>query len=52
MEEYATPIGGLKVDTEINTELANSGLFQWMSQENDEAEHSIEMQLPFIRQVF
>lgn len=33
-------------------ELKETGNFEWMSLSQDEAEHSIEMHLPYIRKIF
>lgn len=43
-----TPFGSLMVDEAIRSELVASGMFDMMSKEMDEDEHSLEMQLPFI----
>lgn len=48
---YETPLGELKIDTEMIDDLARSSLFDDMSLDVDEDEHSIEMQLPFLRMV-
>lgn len=48
---YGTPLGDLPVDTETTTELYKSGLFQYMSQDVDENEHSLEMHLPYIYKI-
>nr|CCA18601.1 memolike protein putative [Albugo laibachii Nc14]CCA20558.1 memolike protein putative [Albugo laibachii Nc14] len=45
---YETPFGMLPVDEEINEILMKTGKFRRMSMSVDEAEHSIEMHLPFI----
>lgn len=45
---YETPLYNLKIDQEINCELQETQKFQLMSRQTDEAEHSIEMQLPYI----
>ncbi|KAI8445193.1 MEMO1 family [Phakopsora pachyrhizi] len=49
---YDTPIGSLPVDKSINNELRETGMFDQMSLRTDEDEHSIELHLPYIRQVF
>lgn len=46
---FATPVGDLKVDREIVDELCDYPLFH-VSQEIHRREHSLEMQLPFIRE--
>jgi MEMO1 family protein len=43
-----TPFGSLTVDDGVRAELVSSGKFDLMSQQMDEEEHSVEMQLPFI----
>lgn len=48
---YATPLGDFDLDTAMIQELSKSGLFDDMAIETDEDEHSIEMQLPFLRMV-
>eukprot|EP00047_Mylnosiga_fluctuans_P022472 m.120444 g.120444 ORF g.120444 m.120444 type:complete len:288 (-) comp9271_c0_seq4:3328-4191(-) len=49
--QYSTPLGPLRVDQAINAELRSKGDFDTMSVGVDEDEHSIEMQLSYIRQV-
>lgn len=51
-EEYDTPLGILPVDKECNKRLINTGHFSRMSQEADLQEHSLEMQMPYIRKMF
>ena len=48
----ATPLGLLPVDTQAIEELHSSGLFSLMSADVDQAEHSIEMHLPYIYKVW
>jgi len=50
--EYATPIGNIKLDLTTIDELKETGKFTSMTLKVDEAEHSIEMHLPYIRKVF
>ncbi|KDN41163.1 UPF0103-domain-containing protein [Tilletiaria anomala UBC 951] len=50
--EYATPIGSLPIDADLNAELAATGKFSRMDIRTDEDEHSIEMHLPYVRKVF
>lgn len=50
-QEYRTPVGDIPVDTDTLKELEDSGLFGRMSLAADEAEHSLEMQLPFIAEI-
>lgn len=61
MTEYETPIGNITLDTEstffknndilVLKELHSTGEFEWMKKSVDEAEHSIEMQLPYIEKM-
>uniref|UniRef100_A0A7S2RSE4 Protein MEMO1 n=1 Tax=Rhizochromulina marina TaxID=1034831 RepID=A0A7S2RSE4_9STRA len=46
--ECLTPLGPLQVDQQICDELLSSGMFELMSMDVDEDEHSIEMHLPYI----
>lgn len=46
-----TPLYDLLVDTQVNADLVSTGMFEWMDIQVDEAEHSIEMQLPYIAQI-
>jgi len=48
---YQTPLGDLAIDTAIVRDLCDTGLFETMTMEADEDEHSIEMQLPYIAKV-
>lgn len=50
-ETYKTPLGDLIIDTDTVSELKATKAFDDMSLEVDENEHSIEMQLPFLRHV-
>nr|CAG4645678.1 EOG090X09ZA [Lynceus sp. MCZ IZ 141354] len=50
--KYATPLYDLIIDTQVYEELQRTEAFEWMSEETDREEHSIEMQLPFIAKVF
>ncbi|CAH8566716.1 unnamed protein product [Dicrocoelium dendriticum] len=50
-ESYKTPFYSLNIDLEIYRELYQSGEFVRLSIENDEQEHSVEMQLPYIAKV-
>ncbi|GMS80936.1 hypothetical protein PENTCL1PPCAC_3111, partial [Pristionchus entomophagus] len=49
--KYRTPLGDLNVDREITEELYATGHFEWMGRQDEEREHSIEMQLPFLAKV-
>ncbi|MCO5559323.1 hypothetical protein L7F22_012920 [Adiantum nelumboides] len=52
-DAYATPLGDLPIDKATVAELRSSGQFERdMKLDVDEAEHSIEMHLPYIRKVF
>ncbi|MED6159575.1 hypothetical protein PIB30_043522 [Stylosanthes scabra] len=49
---YKTPIGDLPIDLEVNEELKATGKFELMDMRVDEAEHSMEMHLPYLAKVF
>ncbi|XP_054818836.1 uncharacterized protein LOC129318217 [Prosopis cineraria] len=49
---YKTPIGDLPIDLEVNEELKATGKFELMDIRVDEAEHSMEMHLPYLVKVF
>ncbi|CAL9768134.1 unnamed protein product [Musa acuminata subsp. burmannicoides] len=49
---YRTPLGDLPVDLEVNDELQATGKFELMDLHVDEAEHSMEMHLPYLAKVF
>ncbi|KAL5559748.1 hypothetical protein UlMin_035959 [Ulmus minor] len=49
---YKTPIGDLPVDLEVVNELMATGKFERMDIRVDEAEHSMEMHLPYLAKVF
>ncbi|KAI9118537.1 hypothetical protein K1719_010869 [Acacia pycnantha] len=49
---YKTPIGDLPIDLEVNEELKATGKFELMDIRVDEAEHSMEMHLPYLAKVF
>lgn len=46
--EYETPLGNIDVDRETCKQLMDSGEFSPLDLDDDEAEHSIEMHLPYI----
>lgn len=48
---YETPLGDLKIDQQIYNELLATNLFEEMTLETDEEEHSLELQLPYIFKV-
>eukprot|EP00455_Lapot_gusevi_P045740 TRINITY_DN5896_c0_g3_i6.p1 TRINITY_DN5896_c0_g3~~TRINITY_DN5896_c0_g3_i6.p1 ORF type:complete len:325 (+),score=69.16 TRINITY_DN5896_c0_g3_i6:84-977(+) len=45
---YETPLGNIRLDTEVINELLENELFEAMEHSVDEDEHSIEMQLPYL----
>lgn len=49
---YETPVGDITVDEQIYAELRATGHFEQMTLDIDEAEHSLEMHLPYIRTMF
>lgn len=49
--ELETPVGNIKVDAEIRSSLMATGLFETMTAEMDEDEHSIEMHLPYVAHI-
>ncbi|KAI9083226.1 hypothetical protein K1719_034758 [Acacia pycnantha] len=49
---YKTPIGDLPIDLEVNEELKATEKFELMDIRVDEAEHSMEMHLPYLAKVF
>ncbi|XP_058224222.1 uncharacterized protein LOC131333618 [Rhododendron vialii] len=49
---YKTPIGDLPIDLEVIEELKATGKFELMDLQVDEAEHSMEMHLPYLAKVF
>jgi len=48
---YSTPLGPITLDTQTIKALQSSGQFSTLALDADEAEHSIEMQLPFIAHI-
>ncbi|KAI6238252.1 MEMO1 family protein [Aphelenchoides fujianensis] len=46
--KYRTPLRDLVVDVQVNSELVATDAFEPMSLRNEEAEHSLEMQMPFV----
>ena len=48
---YETPLGNLTVDRDVYSELFATNLFEEMTLETDQEEHSLELQLPFIVKV-
>ena len=49
---YQTPIGDIPIDQETVSALRQSRLYQELTPDAEEEEHSLEMQLPYIRQVY
>lgn len=49
---YKTPLGDLPIDLEVYEELKATGKFEDMDIDVDEAEHSMEMHLPYLAKVF
>lgn len=49
---YKTPLGDLPIDLEMTEELKATGKFEIMDLKVDEAEHSMEMHLPYLAKVF
>ncbi|KAI3973922.1 hypothetical protein MKX01_030498 [Papaver californicum] len=49
---YKTPLGDLPIDLEVIEELHATGKFERMDLQVDEAEHSMEMHLPYLVKVF
>lgn len=47
---YATPLGDLALDLDVVAALRATGVFDVMDLSVDEAEHSIELHLPYIAQ--
>ena len=45
---YGTPLGSLPIDSATTADLHKTGQFDWMSQDVDEDEHSLEMHIPYI----
>lgn len=48
---YETPLGNLTIDRDIYNELYATNMFEEMTLDVDEEEHSLELQLPFIAKV-
>eukprot|EP00826_Nyctotherus_ovalis_P040618 TRINITY_DN4020_c0_g1_i2.p1 TRINITY_DN4020_c0_g1~~TRINITY_DN4020_c0_g1_i2.p1 ORF type:complete len:297 (-),score=74.56 TRINITY_DN4020_c0_g1_i2:596-1486(-) len=49
---YETPLGNMEVDTETVNKLLKVKGFKQMDIDVDEQEHSLEMHLPFLKQIF
>jgi AmmeMemoRadiSam system protein B len=54
LSHYSTPLGPIPLDLEVIRELRGQqdAIFGVFKRQDDEEEHSIEMQLPFIRHIF
>jgi hypothetical protein len=50
-EVYRTPLGDIPVDREIVANLTETGAFRRLSAKAEKEEHSLEMQLPYLRKV-
>ena len=48
LSSYETPIGNLIVDRGTTEELYKTGHFQYLDKDVEEAEHSLEMHLPYL----
>jgi MEMO1 family protein len=51
-KKYATPVGDLPIDLDTIKELRETGKFESLEIDADEAEHSLEMHLPYVRTIF
>ena len=49
---FETPFGNVKIDTSTNEKLLNNNNFFTLSESVDLNEHSIEMEMPFIKYIF
>ena len=49
--KYQTPLGDIEIDSDMVSELLASKMFKEMNIKVDEAEHSLEMHLPYIKKV-
>jgi AmmeMemoRadiSam system protein B len=50
-DSVSTPFGVLESDVGVTQELGSSGIFDYVSEEEDVQEHSLEMQYPFLKYV-
>jgi len=48
---YSTPLGALTVDRALTASLFATGEFEYVDKDVEEAEHSLEMHLPYIAQI-
>jgi hypothetical protein len=51
IERYATPLGSLRLDAATLASLRATGRFARLAPRDDEAEHSLELHLPYIRKM-
>jgi hypothetical protein len=51
LAEYETPLGNLIVDQPTTEELHKTGEFDYLGKDVEEAEHSLEMHLPYIMRI-
>ncbi len=51
LERYATPLGNLRLDAATLASLRATGRFARLAPRDDEAEHSLELHLPYIRKM-
>src|SRR5437764_1041176 len=51
LERYATPLGSLRLDAATLASLRATGRFARLAPRDDEAEHSLELHLPYIRKM-
>eukprot|EP00735_Rhodelphis_limneticus_P006522 TRINITY_DN18939_c0_g1::TRINITY_DN18939_c0_g1_i2::g.21707::m.21707 TRINITY_DN18939_c0_g1::TRINITY_DN18939_c0_g1_i2::g.21707 ORF type:complete len:325 (-),score=24.39,sp/Q4QQR9/MEMO1_RAT/48.61/4e-92,Memo/PF01875.12/2.7e-82,LigB/PF02900.13/2.2e+03,LigB/PF02900.13/0.0023 TRINITY_DN18939_c0_g1_i2:641-1555(-) len=49
---YQTPIGDIPLDSQVIAELQATNLFENIDASDDEAEHSLEMHVPYIRYIY
>ena len=49
---FETPLGNISIDTDIVNELSKEKNFDIVKKKDEEKEHSLEMQLPFLKMVF
>ena len=49
---YETPLGDIQIDTQIVDDLLNKNGFISIDMKTDEKEHSLEMQLPYLKHMF
>lgn len=51
LAEYETPLQNLVVDRDITEALSKTGEFEYLDRDVEEAEHSLEMHLPYIAKI-